>query len=168
MGETWPLAGGFQGPWATKPRRVCRNLFGAVDHGELRKELQQEMRNSLEEASIKWNFDFSAERPLPGALQWEAVRSRELPLFYRSSIPGRCTGQHVTGLRSRGEENTASQRGGETSGEHRTEKAVNCPGTLHTAQQQANDSSHKRKQSVITDYYIVKRKPDQSVRKPQP
>uniref|UniRef100_V9KXZ7 Serine and arginine rich splicing factor 3b n=1 Tax=Callorhinchus milii TaxID=7868 RepID=V9KXZ7_CALMI len=171
MGERWPLAGRFPGPLAMKPRRVCRNLFGAVDRGELRKELQREMQNSLEEASIKWNFDFGAERPLAGALQWEAVRSQELPLFYRSFVVGGSTGQHVTGLRSMGKENAASQREGETSGEHRTEKAVKCPGTLHTAQHQANGScpcSHKRRQSVITDYYIVKRKSVRSVCKPQP
>ncbi|XP_042319397.1 cyclin-dependent kinase inhibitor 1 isoform X2 [Sceloporus undulatus] len=54
-------------------RKLCRNLFGPVDHEQLQKEFQSLMRAQLEEAQQKWNFDFERETPLEGNYKWEKV-----------------------------------------------------------------------------------------------
>ncbi|XP_061488431.1 cyclin-dependent kinase inhibitor 1 [Rhineura floridana] len=54
-------------------RKLCRNLFGPVNHEELQKDFQSLMRAQLEEAQQKWNFDFEAETPLEGNYKWEKV-----------------------------------------------------------------------------------------------
>uniref|UniRef100_A0A8D0E6X6 Cyclin dependent kinase inhibitor 1A n=1 Tax=Salvator merianae TaxID=96440 RepID=A0A8D0E6X6_SALMN len=54
-------------------RKLCRNLFGPVDHEQLQKDFQSLMRTQLEEAQQKWNFDFEKETPLEGDYKWEKV-----------------------------------------------------------------------------------------------
>ncbi|KAJ7332933.1 hypothetical protein JRQ81_015113 [Phrynocephalus forsythii] len=54
-------------------RKLCRNLFGPVDHEQLQKDFQSLMRVQLEEAQQKWNFDFETETPLEGNYKWEKV-----------------------------------------------------------------------------------------------
>ncbi|XP_064029839.1 cyclin-dependent kinase inhibitor 1 [Pogoniulus pusillus] len=53
--------------------KVCRNLFGPVDHQELLNDLQGMMRQHLEEAQQRWNFNFETETPLEGQFKWERV-----------------------------------------------------------------------------------------------
>ncbi|NXV84479.1 CDN1A inhibitor, partial [Calonectris borealis] len=48
-----------------------RNLFGPVDHEQLRQDFQHMLHNSVERAQQKWNFDFLRDRPVEGLLQWE-------------------------------------------------------------------------------------------------
>ncbi|NXV49691.1 CDN1A inhibitor, partial [Uria aalge] len=48
-----------------------RNLFGAIDHEQLRQDFQHMLRNSMERAQQKWNFDFLRDTPAEGLLQWE-------------------------------------------------------------------------------------------------
>ncbi|NXJ85265.1 CDN1A inhibitor, partial [Trogon melanurus] len=48
-----------------------RNLFGPIDHEQLRQDFQHMLRSSIEGAQQKWNFDFLRDTPTEGLLQWE-------------------------------------------------------------------------------------------------
>ena len=62
---------------------ACRNLFGSVDHDELKKDLNGHLREMEEAASAKWGFDFAGDKPLAnGKLRWELVDPRVVPDFY--------------------------------------------------------------------------------------
>uniref|UniRef100_A0A3B3D3R2 Cyclin-dependent kinase inhibitor domain-containing protein n=1 Tax=Oryzias melastigma TaxID=30732 RepID=A0A3B3D3R2_ORYME len=63
-----------------------RSLFGPVDHQQLRRDLQQELREMAERDSRRWNFDFQAGTPLPGGLQWEEIPAQRAPALYRDSL----------------------------------------------------------------------------------
>lgn len=54
-------------------RKLCRNLFGPVDHEQLQNDFQSMMKAEREEAQRKWNFDFETETPLEGDYKWEKV-----------------------------------------------------------------------------------------------
>ncbi|NXA20343.1 CDN1A inhibitor, partial [Ibidorhyncha struthersii] len=51
--------------------KVCRNLFGPVDHQQLQNDFEDMLRQQLEEAQQRWNFNFEAETPLEGQFKWE-------------------------------------------------------------------------------------------------
>ncbi|XP_066456114.1 cyclin-dependent kinase inhibitor 1 [Eleutherodactylus coqui] len=53
--------------------KVCRNLFGEVDHEQLKRDFEANMNEMLEEAKCTWNFDFVNETPLEGDYVWERV-----------------------------------------------------------------------------------------------
>lgn len=62
---------------------ACKNLFGPVDHEELKKDLKGRLQEMEEAASARWNFDFSNHKPLPnGRYNWQAVD--DSPIFYTS------------------------------------------------------------------------------------
>ncbi|KAL8168497.1 UNVERIFIED_CONTAM: hypothetical protein K2H54_000504 [Gekko kuhli] len=65
-------------PWSSCSRKLCRNLFGAVDHEQLQNDFQSMMKAELEEAQRKWNFDFETESPLEGDYKWEKVSHIEV------------------------------------------------------------------------------------------
>ncbi|XP_053099553.1 cyclin-dependent kinase inhibitor 1 isoform X2 [Hemicordylus capensis] len=54
-------------------RKLCRNLFGPVDHEQLQEDFQALMRAQLEEAQQRWNYDFETDTPLEGVYKWEKV-----------------------------------------------------------------------------------------------
>jgi len=60
----------------------CRNLFGPVDHEELKRELKGHFQEMEEDASAKWNFDFANHKPLNGRFKWDLVDCKDLPDFY--------------------------------------------------------------------------------------
>lgn len=62
---------------------VCRNLFGPVDHDQLRRDLKQKLHEIAEEDSRRWNFNFEREAPLPGRFQWEEVPADCAAPFYQ-------------------------------------------------------------------------------------
>lgn len=64
---------------------VCRTLFGPVDHEQLRRDLQQRLRDIMEEDSRRWNFNFQAGAPLDGRFQWEEVPAERAASFYQES-----------------------------------------------------------------------------------
>ncbi|XP_061565191.1 cyclin dependent kinase inhibitor 1Ca [Cololabis saira] len=49
---------------------VCRSLFGPVDHEQLRRDLQLQLREITEQDSRRWNFCFQTDTPLAGRFQW--------------------------------------------------------------------------------------------------
>ncbi|PIO33662.1 hypothetical protein AB205_0215320, partial [Aquarana catesbeiana] len=53
--------------------KVCRNLFGPVDHKRLRADYETLLNNTAEEARQRWNFNFVTETPLEGDYKWEKV-----------------------------------------------------------------------------------------------
>ncbi|XP_035646671.1 cyclin-dependent kinase inhibitor 1B-like [Oncorhynchus keta] len=73
---------------------ACRNLFGPVDHEELRRDLKGHLQEIEETSSAKWNFDFSSQTPLlNGRFEWELVDSNDIPRFYsrtQRSAKGLC------------------------------------------------------------------------------
>lgn len=71
-GATMPLSQSraAQIPCSSK---VCRNLFGPVDHQQLQNDFDDLLRQQLEEAQQRWNFNFETETPLEGHFKWERV-----------------------------------------------------------------------------------------------
>ncbi|XP_042656201.1 cyclin-dependent kinase inhibitor 1 [Tyto alba] len=59
--------------------KVCRNLFGPVDHQQLQNDFEDLLRQQLEEAQQRWNFNFETETPLEGQFKWERVFLAEQP-----------------------------------------------------------------------------------------
>jgi len=59
--------------------KVCRNLFGPVDHHQLQNDFEDLLRQHLEEAQQRWNFNFETETPLEGQFKWERVLLAEQP-----------------------------------------------------------------------------------------
>ncbi|NWY36415.1 CDN1A inhibitor, partial [Sylvia borin] len=51
--------------------KACRNLFGPVDHEQLQLDFEDKIRQQLEEAQQRWNFNFETETPLEGPFKWE-------------------------------------------------------------------------------------------------
>lgn len=62
---------------------TCRNLFGPVDHDELKRELTSKLREISQRDQLRWNFDFSEGQPLSGDLKWEESPAEDCPEFYR-------------------------------------------------------------------------------------
>ena len=59
----------------TPASRVCRSLFGPVDHEETKATLDRELTSDLSQKNAEWSFDFSEGTPiLGGRLVWEEVR----------------------------------------------------------------------------------------------
>ncbi|XP_074428887.1 cyclin-dependent kinase inhibitor 1-like [Larus michahellis] len=71
-----------------KTTHARRNLFGPVDHEQLRQDFQHMLRNNVEGAQQKWNFDFLWDTPAEGLLQWEELEGHEVPAFYHSCMVG--------------------------------------------------------------------------------
>ncbi|NXS69212.1 CDN1A inhibitor, partial [Pandion haliaetus] len=71
-----------------KTTHTRRNLFGPVDHEQLRWDFQHMLRNSVEGAQQKWNFDFLQDMPAEGLLQWEELEGHKVPAFYHSCVVG--------------------------------------------------------------------------------
>lgn len=66
---------------------TCRNLFGPVDHDELRRELASKLCEISERDQQRWNFNFSEGQPLDGDLKWEESPAEGCPVFYRETTP---------------------------------------------------------------------------------
>jgi len=62
-------------PNITPSRSVCRQLFGPVNHEQMRADLLRERRMMNEENSQTWNFDFENGVPLVGRYVWERICS---------------------------------------------------------------------------------------------
>nr|XP_047910494.1 cyclin-dependent kinase inhibitor 1 [Anser cygnoides]XP_047910495.1 cyclin-dependent kinase inhibitor 1 [Anser cygnoides]XP_047910496.1 cyclin-dependent kinase inhibitor 1 [Anser cygnoides]XP_047910497.1 cyclin-dependent kinase inhibitor 1 [Anser cygnoides]XP_047910498.1 cyclin-dependent kinase inhibitor 1 [Anser cygnoides]XP_047910499.1 cyclin-dependent kinase inhibitor 1 [Anser cygnoides] len=127
--------------------KVCRNLFGPVDHDQLQNDFEDLLRQHLEEAQHRWNFNFETETPLEGHFKWERVLLAEQP------------SQEVLSL------------GKATSSESRSSLAHKVPskdrlgGSHAEASQQSSEVGRagspqhlKRGQTSIKDFYSSKRR----------
>ncbi|XP_072529916.1 cyclin-dependent kinase inhibitor 1 [Salminus brasiliensis] len=71
----------------TVPRsRVCRSLFGPVDHDELNREMKAKLREISERDQKRWNFNFGTGQPLPGEYEWEEAPGETSPAFYQECV----------------------------------------------------------------------------------
>ncbi|XP_067387698.1 cyclin-dependent kinase inhibitor 1 isoform X2 [Emydura macquarii macquarii] len=129
-------------------RKLCRNLFGLVDHEQLQNEFQDLIRRHLEEAQHRWNFDFETETPLEGKFKWEKV------LYTDVSSPDLLSRSRDNG----GEKNQSSPALKSST------KALNVALSSEAVRQgsescQARSPQHlKRKQTSIKDFYSSKRR----------
>lgn len=73
-----PLSQSRTGPMPCSSK-VCRNLFGPVDHEQIQNDFEELLRQQLEEAQRRWNFNFETETPLEGHFKWERVLLAEQP-----------------------------------------------------------------------------------------
>lgn len=68
-------------------RSVCRQLFGPVNHEQMRADLLREKRKMSEEDAQTWNFDFENGVPLVGRYVWERICSTLTTEKPGSSLP---------------------------------------------------------------------------------
>ncbi|XP_052417100.1 cyclin-dependent kinase inhibitor 1B-like [Carassius gibelio] len=66
--------------------KVCRNLFGPVDHEELHGEMKRKLQEISERDQSRWNFNFETSSPLPGDYEWEAISEDTVPFFYQDKV----------------------------------------------------------------------------------
>ncbi|KAG8450836.1 hypothetical protein GDO86_003199 [Hymenochirus boettgeri] len=122
--------------------KVCRNLFGSVDHEQLKLDAGKIMKMSLKEAKQRWNFDFANETPIEGPYKWERVIGDNDILHV-----------NIMDVGSNQKENQ-SQDGASTYMEKGNKTCVEeCHGMECT-----DSGCGKRKQKLITDFYHVKRR----------
>uniref|UniRef100_A0A4W5KHG6 Cyclin-dependent kinase inhibitor domain-containing protein n=1 Tax=Hucho hucho TaxID=62062 RepID=A0A4W5KHG6_9TELE len=67
---------------------VRRNLFGPVDHEQLKQDFQRHLCVSVESANKRWDFDFNNGRPAAkgASVEWEEMKCQDVPAFYRSCV----------------------------------------------------------------------------------
>uniref|UniRef100_A0A673LG69 Cyclin-dependent kinase inhibitor 1B n=1 Tax=Sinocyclocheilus rhinocerous TaxID=307959 RepID=A0A673LG69_9TELE len=75
---------------------ACRNLFGPVDHEELKKDFQRQLKAMEDASADAWNFDFSTHTPhTDGRYQWDALDIRSVPGFYSRSVRAKGSDLHM-------------------------------------------------------------------------
>ncbi|XP_066480415.1 cyclin-dependent kinase inhibitor 1 [Tiliqua scincoides] len=124
-------------------KKICRNLFGPVDHDQFQKDVQSLMRAQLKEAQQKWNFDFETETPLEGKYKWEKVSHvNVLPPQDLMSCPkeNTCAGEKSFGSPVLLKIHAKMDRSMQASSEAGSPKCL------------------KRKQTSIKDFYCSKRR----------
>uniref|UniRef100_A0A8C8S3M1 Cyclin dependent kinase inhibitor 1A n=1 Tax=Pelusios castaneus TaxID=367368 RepID=A0A8C8S3M1_9SAUR len=131
-------------------RKLCRNLFGRVDHEQLQNDFRDLMRRHLEEAQHRWNFDFETETPLEGKFQWEKV-------LYTDISPACPPSQNLL----------HHPKGSDVEKNQRSPALKSSTKNLHVALsseavEQGSEASSpqrlKRKQTSIKDFYSSKRR----------
>lgn len=136
-----------------------RNLFGPVDREQLQVEYQVALRKDLEEASVRWGFDFLKDKPLDTSdFQWEGVPSTKVPLLYRSCMFGL---GHTEGHRPAGEVSQIAGRGclSDSDKENTPHSPERCTFNLEKLEKTPDrQQGIKRKQTNITDFYQAKRR----------
>lgn len=137
-----------------------RSLFGPVDRNLLQVEYQAALRRDLEEASVRWGFDFFQDKPLDSSdFQWEGIPGVKVPLLYRSCALGQAVGDSaaVGEVLSRKRGWAASPQS-EKENIPRTPKR--CSPDLENLEKtpERGVSTGKRKQTNITDFYQAKRR----------
>ncbi|KAJ8382784.1 hypothetical protein SKAU_G00035620 [Synaphobranchus kaupii] len=164
---------------------ACRNLFGAVDHEELKKDFKGHLRGMEEESSAKYNFDFPNNAPRQhGRFEWQIMNSKDLPEFY--SRPRRApkdiclSGNNNVDLN--GNHNcltvTPCQSAGDRYTEERTEKSDSpvdfkdqCSGQRKRPASRDSSSQNKRAHTSsdeVTRSPALARSVEHTPRKPSP
>ncbi|NP_001081788.1 Xicl protein [Xenopus laevis] len=162
-------------------RGACRNLFGPIDHDELRSELKRQLKEIQASDCQRWNFDFESGTPLKGTFCWEPVETKDVPSFYS---PSRSLAANTT-PQSRQQQPLLVSRQPEPREEapvdtvrnvpnppcakENAEKIIKrCQGVKGPTKASANTSTQRRKREIttpITDYFpkrkkILSAKPD--------
>ncbi|XP_030076363.1 cyclin-dependent kinase inhibitor 1 [Microcaecilia unicolor] len=148
---------------ATVSEKVCRNLFGPVDHEQLKHDCQELLQSFHEEAKQKWNFDFVNEMPLEGAYKWERVVAQvDVPaVCHRLPLLHGCPTQTCPEENERQNNPSSSasaairQVCGSPLSEEPSQAAISQGSSLPAVK---SPRRAKRKQTVITDFYHSKRR----------
>ncbi|XP_014681711.1 PREDICTED: cyclin-dependent kinase inhibitor 1B-like [Priapulus caudatus] len=85
MTTLYPVSSG-----GAKPKTCRRNLFGPVDHDQVKRDLEIKLTEMHELENKKWNFDFTKESPLPGKFAWQRVEQSSTdvhPSYMLRSFP---------------------------------------------------------------------------------
>lgn len=137
-----------------------RNLFGPVDRDQLQVEYQAALRKDLEEASVRWGFDFIQDKPLNSSdFHWEGIPGVKVPLLYRS-----CALEQAEENRTAVAKVVPYKRGrGASSNEkenipHTPERCLQLLEKLEKTPERGEPRGIKRKQTNITDFYQAKRR----------
>ncbi|XP_069617803.1 cyclin-dependent kinase inhibitor 1-like isoform X1 [Ranitomeya imitator] len=155
--------------------KVRRNLFGEVDHEQLKKDFETNMRDDLEKAKLKWNFDFKKQIPVKGKYEWVRVEDPFLKSTTQEIMEDphqEITTQEV--LEDPLQEAKTGEVQEDPLQETTTQEVLKDPLLENTTQEslewsqqevttQGGDTTSylvgcKRKQAAITDYYQVKRR----------
>ncbi|XP_028303263.1 cyclin-dependent kinase inhibitor 1 isoform X2 [Gouania willdenowi] len=142
-------------PSATGKRPAQRNLFGPVDRQQLHMEYQAALQKDLEEACRRWGFDFTSDKPLKNSsFHWESVPLTEAPQLYRTcktgaGLPDGCTGTGSTATTRRGRAEPS-----QCDKENIPQTSEKCVQN----QKREENTTLKRKQTNLTDFYQAKRR----------
>ncbi|XP_055077945.1 cyclin-dependent kinase inhibitor 1 isoform X2 [Periophthalmus magnuspinnatus] len=136
-----------------------RNLFGPVDREQLQVEYQAALHKDLEEASIRWGFDFIRDKPLNSSdFKWEGIPATKVPVLYRSCMLEQAEGDSILAA--------VSHKGGRAqSPQSDKENIPNSPERysldlekLERTPERGESTGLKRKQTNITDFFQAKRR----------
>lgn len=138
-----------------------RNLFGPVDRDQLQVEYRAALRKDLEEASVRWGFDFIQDKPLNSSdFHWEGIPGVKVPLLYRSCALGQgeedrtAVAEAVPYKRGR----AASSNSEKENIPHTPERFLQLLEKLEKTPKRGESRALKRKQTNITDFYQAKRR----------
>lgn len=130
-----------------------RNLFGPVDRDQLQMEYQAALRKDLEEASVRWGFDFFQDKPLDSSdFQWEGIPGIKVPLLYRSCALGPA---EIVSHKRRW---AASPQREKENIPHTPKRCSQDFEKLEKTPERGESTGIKRKQTNITDFYQAKRR----------
>lgn len=149
---------------------ACRNLFGPVDHEELKKDFQRQLKAMEDASSDAWNFDFSSHTPrADGRFQWEALDICSVPGFYSRSEHGKGSNLRACSPGNNNDNNV------DVNGNHDcrvTEQSAETPETPREARKRPSclDSSCQSKRSHICVGEVTRtpRKPKKPRKHPSP
>ncbi|KAM9859476.1 cyclin-dependent kinase inhibitor 1 [Aulostomus maculatus] len=138
-----------------------RNLFGPVDREQLQVEYHAALRKDLEEASQRWGFDFTLDKPLESSdFQWERVPGTNFPLLYRSCMLGLRPAEapRVAEVKPR---DSKGGRVGLSLNDKENIPEEGCALKVENLEKtlvKRENTGIKRKQTNITDFYQAKRR----------
>ncbi|XP_010900527.1 cyclin-dependent kinase inhibitor 1-like [Esox lucius] len=142
---------------------VRRNLFGPLDHEQLQQDFHRLLCKSVESATKRWDFDFTADRPTQGStVEWEEVKCQDVPLFYRSCVARKPVLSIAEGRAEREKIMPVwpASPGSSSSGEEYLEVTTRESYRIQrpekkTARQRSG--AVKRRQAAITEFFAVKK-----------
>ncbi|XP_023685125.1 cyclin-dependent kinase inhibitor 1 isoform X2 [Paramormyrops kingsleyae] len=136
---------------------VRRNLFGQVDHEQMKKDHEDLLQDDLKDKTCRWGFDFVGDVPLENHdFQWVALPEDQVPALYRPSVVRQGMARKLGAVM----ENLEEEAEDDFESTSRT-AAQNVERMPETKQKYAV----KRKQTNITDYYQAKRRAVKTPRK---
>ncbi|KAG1938373.1 cyclin-dependent kinase inhibitor 1Bb [Pimephales promelas] len=146
---------------------ACRNLFGPVDHEELKKDFQRHLKAMEDASTDAWNFDFSTHTPrADGRFQWEALDIRSVPGFYSRSERGKGSNLHMCSSGNNNDNNV------DVNGNHECRVTEETPETPREPRKRPSclDSSCQSKHSHICVDEVTRtpRKPKKPRKHPNP
>ncbi|XP_048879774.1 cyclin-dependent kinase inhibitor 1 isoform X2 [Brienomyrus brachyistius] len=142
---------------------VRRNLFGEVDHEQMKKDHEDLLQDDLKDKTCRWGFDFVGDVPLENNnFQWEAVPEDQVPALYRPSVVRQGVAGKLGAVMENLEEETEDDF---ESASCTSEKCSVAAQNVERMSETKQKDTVKRKQTNITDYYPAKRRAVKTARK---